>query len=278
MPRLGLRPVNAAPARSRARSRAWRATLSWLGLLGVLPGCSLFERDDVLVLTRRGDAGSRATAERYVARHRIAAERILELPLSIAPASDVIDAGRYRDEIEDAITRHLTLHDRGGDVRTIVTTPGLPWRVADCGRGDGAPCRETSLQARLASLGVASEPAAAPRANPFFAEARRFGDFRRDRPEAAARFPRRPTAGSRPRSKPRPRCLGTTQTEESRPPRPRAKQRPTTDHRAGRSWRRAALDRPLRPCSSSHSNHGSRGWASRAAARAAERHGRSTGS
>lgn len=190
---------DARPSPPATRARSW-AHLALALLLGAAIGCDALpwsSRDDVLVLTRRGDATGAAIARAFAARRDVPEERILELTLSTSPSERGIDAETYHREVAQPIERHLALADPDGDVRLLVTTRGLPLFVEDCAT---APCRRASLDAALAQLGRTAEGRAfETRPNPIFgrpgalpADARsalRFLVARLDAPSAATDAP-----------------------------------------------------------------------------------------
>ncbi len=125
-------------------------------------------RDDLLILARQGDATSRAIAEGFAERRRIASERILELPISAADDSLVIDAATFLAEIAAPIETYLAEADPEGRVHMLVTTRGLPLIVEDCAGASG--CLRASVDAALAQLGRTPQGTAfAQRPNPYFA-------------------------------------------------------------------------------------------------------------
>ncbi len=158
-------------------------------------GCTLFEREDVLVLVHAEDAFSLELGAHYARLHRIPSERILRLPLSAASDPTEIDAVEFREQIARPIESHLARVDPEGEVEILVTTRGLPLRVNACeepeASGDRAPaCRAIALDAALAGLGRI-DPAASvlgSAVNPFFREIRSFSEFRQAEPDARLRF------------------------------------------------------------------------------------------
>src|SRR6056297_2608205 len=88
-------------------------------------GCTLFEREDVLVLVHAEDAFSLELGAHYARLHRIPSERILRLPLSAASDPTEIDAVEFREQIARPIESHLARVDPEGEVEILVTTRGL---------------------------------------------------------------------------------------------------------------------------------------------------------
>jgi len=162
------------------------AALLPLGILATT-GCPLGTRDDVLVLSRRGDATSHAVAHHYADHAGVPAEGVLELPLTIPLGATSIDAEAFQREIAEPIERHLLLTESSEDVNRLVTSRGLPLVVEAC--DDGGRCETASLDAALAQLGRTPGGLAFARVpNPYFGDPRSFEDFTEHEPDAALRF------------------------------------------------------------------------------------------
>jgi hypothetical protein len=158
------------------------------------PGCSLFERDDVLILIRAEDPFAQTIAETWARARDIPERRILALSLGDGVDRSEIDWETYRRTIADPIEDYLEHEDPKGEIEILVTTRGLPLRIGRCEGEEREQfprhCRMAALDAALASLGRldASQPGLGESANPYFGDRRSFSAFRRAEPEAALRF------------------------------------------------------------------------------------------
>jgi hypothetical protein len=170
------------------------AIIGTIVLALLVAGCSLFERDDVLVLIRAEDPFAHTIAETWARARDIPERRILALSLGPGGDRPEIDWESYRRTIADPIEDYLEREDPKGEIEILVTTRGLPLRVGRCEGEEREQfprhCRMAALDAALATLGRldASHPGLAASANPYFGDRRSFAAFRRAEPEAALRF------------------------------------------------------------------------------------------
>ena len=156
------------------------------------------QHPEVLVIANGGSPISVAIARYYMERRGVPAENLLELQIPLVDASLVtsryegILPEAYRRDIEAPVADWLARSERGGEIRVLVTTQGVPLRVDDPSGSGGYEVRPlaASVDAELALLGsswVGNEGFGGS-ANPYYASDQPFEAWRREHPDAPLRF------------------------------------------------------------------------------------------
>lgn len=155
-----------------------------LKLACILCGCSALLAqggENVLLVVNRADKLSRRIADYYISRRSIPLKNVCRL--DILEEDEEVSWEQYLEEIERPITRFLAKSGLGEQVLYIVTTMGVPLKVA--GAGSGMAQEGASVDSELTLLYARNKgerirrPGPVP--NPFYRQ--------KDQPFAHARFP-----------------------------------------------------------------------------------------
>ena len=137
--------------------------------------------ENVLLVVNRADALSRRIADYYVSRRSIPLKNVCKL--NIPEAHEEISWDDYVEQIERPIARYLAKAQLREQILYIVTTMGVPLKVAGGGQGPGA--EYCAVDSELALLYGKMKGTHFPRAglvnNPFYRQ--------KDEPFTHARFP-----------------------------------------------------------------------------------------
>ncbi len=137
--------------------------------------------ENVLLIENRADALSRRIVDYYVSRRSIPSKNVCGL--NIPDAHEEISWDDYLDQIERPIARYLAKSQLREQILYIVTTMGVPLKVAGSGQGLGA--EYCAVDSELALLYGKMKGSHFPRAglvnNPFYS--------RKDEPFTHERFP-----------------------------------------------------------------------------------------
>ncbi|MFP6656382.1 MAG: hypothetical protein VCB25_12220, partial [Myxococcota bacterium] len=168
----------------------------------IIQGCSLGEREELLILVRSDDPISKSLARIYAKKYAVPDHRILNLRLSHANLEDEIDAATFAAEFAAPIESYLVAEDPDRKISILLSTPAIPMRVQSCREKPSRlepGCSSAALDAMLAGLGRLDFPDRPTEEgngseringnpNPYFGDRRSFENFRRDEPTAKLRF------------------------------------------------------------------------------------------
>jgi uncharacterized protein (TIGR03790 family) len=153
---------------------------------------------EVLVVVNDASATSVAIGEAYRRLRSVPAQNVvhLQVPLGddtalLSTAHERIDRAGYTARVREPIARYLRENDRGGRIRILVTTKGVPLRVEDDEPGVPFDKRRTAaVDAELAVLFSPLEGHAgiAGSANPYFRSTLPFDAWRNRYPDAPLRY------------------------------------------------------------------------------------------
>lgn len=128
---------------------------------------SLISADQVLVVVNQASALSKTTAEYYVTRRHVPLDHLCRID---APAVEEIARGVYDKQVAAPIAACLKSRNLIEKILAIVTTAGVPLRIA--GTGEGMQTTIASVDSELsllyADLHHRPHPLPGPYANPFY--------------------------------------------------------------------------------------------------------------
>jgi uncharacterized protein (TIGR03790 family) len=156
------------------------------------------EGERALIIVNQNSPVSVAIGERYAERRDVPEQNILALPIETNDPTlttadhETISREGYEAQIRDPIASYLRGRDDADEIDFLITTKGIPLRVA--GVRGGTPrdwlrnATVASVDSELMLLFTDSDGLAGPVANPFYQSDLSFQDFRRARPHEAPRF------------------------------------------------------------------------------------------
>jgi uncharacterized protein (TIGR03790 family) len=143
----------------------------------------------VIVIVNDASPMSLAIGEAYRALRNVPAQNVVHLQIPLG--GERIDRAGYTARVRDPIARFLRENDRGGRIRILVTTTGVPLRVEDDQPGVSPIERRTAaVDAELAVLFSPLEGHAGTvgAANPYFRSSLPFDAWRGRHPDAPLRY------------------------------------------------------------------------------------------
>lgn len=156
------------------------------------------ERHPEVLIVVNGDSEiSRAIGRYYAARRGVPEDHVvaLDLPLKDAtltsPRHETISRQEFDRRVRAPIAAYLSGHDLVDRIRILVTTKGVPLRIAEGARNRSyAERTSASVDAELALLfsGAIGSAGTAGSANPYFARDEPFESWRRAHPKAPLRY------------------------------------------------------------------------------------------
>lgn len=171
------------------------------GIDGPSPGGRGIPPDRVVVVANEASPVSVAIAETYVAARGIPRANLLRLripvadPLLRSAAHETITREFFERRVRDPIRAFLRRRDPQGRILVLVTTKGIPLRIARRGPRPAGPLLlrdedAAAVDAELALLGSGrdGEAGVVGLANPYFDSALPFERFRELHPEAPLRY------------------------------------------------------------------------------------------